>query len=462
MTNKGGKPKIRGGSGDARKAALEVLFEWSKRGGTVDRILWKKCGLLTDTRDQSLVRTMIYGVLQQRAALDYILEQFARQPLPRYKRIVRYALRIGLYQLLYLDRVPAHAAIHETVAALKNCGQPPQIAGLVNGVLRNILRSKEQGDWHPLSSAPPEVRLNHPAWLVDRWLQRYGEQETERLCRSNNSPPPLVLRVNTRKIDLDSYLSLLRAAGIEAEKGKFAPEAVRLLESGGGPERLPGFQEGYFQVQDEGAQLISYLLGPLMTGRCLDACAGLGGKTSHLAQLLPAATRLEAVEPSAERRRLFKENMRRLGLPEVPLFAGTLQQLAERQEERDAYQAILLDAPCSGLGVIRRHPEIRWNRRPQDLEKYQLQQLELLRIGASLLAPAGVLVYATCSTEPEENEEVVRAFLAETKGFVLDNAARVLPGPARGLVTGIGCFQTTPGLQETDGFFGARLMREKA
>jgi len=458
---KGGKTKSRGGSGGVRKTALQVLSEWSRRGGTMDRILGEK-GRLTDPRDQSLARTMIYGVLQQKASLDYILGQFARQPLSRYKRIVRYALRIGLYQLLHLDRVPAHAAIHETVAALKNCGQPPQIAGLVNGVLRNILRRQEEGDWDPLSSAPPEVRLSHPPWLVDRWLKRYGRQATEILCRSNNSPPPLVLRVNTRKIDQDSYLSLLHSAGIKAEMGNFAPEAVRLLEPVGSPERLPGYQEGYFQVQDEGAQLISYLLGPLMAGRCLDACAGLGGKTSHLAQLLPAAIRLEAVEPSAERRRMFNENMKRLGLPEVPLFGETLQQFAGRPEERGAYQAILLDAPCSGLGVIRRHPEIRWNRQPQDLEKYQRQQLELLRIGASLLTPAGVLVYATCSTEPEENEEVVKAFLAGTKGFALDNAARVLPGTARRLVKEGGCFQTIPGLQETDGFFGARLRREKA
>jgi len=452
-----------GGKSDltVRDAALAVLLAWERQAQQpVDGLLRSECAGLSDERDHYLCKSLVYGVLQQKTLLDHILTPFGRKPLDRLKKIILFALRLGLYQLLFLDRIPPPIAVHETVASLKRRGQPAPLTGFANAVLRNVLRAREKGGLPSLEEVPLEVRCSHPAWLLDRWRARYGEELTARICSANNEPPPLVLRVNTWRISRAALRALLQKEGIVSEEGEFSPEALYLPEHRGGLERLPGFRQGYFQVQDEGAQLISYLLSPFSAGNFVDCCAGLGGKTSHLRQQLPDADQLTAIEPHAGRRRLFKENMERLG-QSVPLFAGTLQEYCRQQEKGEATGA-LLDAPCSGLGVIRRHPEIRWNRKQGDLAVYGQQQRELLSLAASLLRLGGRLVYATCSTEPEENEEVVQQFLAEEEGFILQNASDVLPAAARILVDRQGFFRTIPGRHNLDGFFGAILLKAAA
>ena len=447
-------------SSSARQAAIEVLLQWEKEGGPVDSLVKTFSSGLTDPRDHYLLKTLVYGVLQNSTLLDFILQQFARQPLNRLKKSVLLCLRLGLYQLLFLDRIPPPIAINETVALLNRRTLPKQLTGLVNAILRNVLRKQEKGNWQPFDIDDPVVRWSHPAWLVDRWRDRYGNQLATRVCQGNNEQPPLVLRVNGRKIDRTQYLDLLHRSDIAARTGCFSPDAVYLLDHRGSPEKLPGYGEGFFQVQDEGAQLISYLLEPLTDGFYLDCCAGLGGKTGHLAQLLPAGGRLVAIEPHPERQELFSENMERLEISGIELFRGSLQEYRSGDKCGRLFNGILLDAPCSGLGVIRRHPEIRWNRKPEDLAIYQRQQLELLNLATGLLGPGGVLVYATCSTEPEENEEVVQRYLASQPEMLLENGGQRLPAAARCLVNDKGYFQTVPGQTELDGFFGAVLRRK--
>lgn len=444
----------------ARDAALEVLLQWEKKGGTVDTLLRKSSSGLADPRDHFLLKTLVYGVLQNRTLLDFRLQQFSRMPLNRLKKMVLLCLRLGLYQLLFLDRTPPPIVINETVALLKKRAQPRQLTGLVNAMLRNVLRRQEQGDWQPLEIADPAVRWSHPAWLVERWQRHYGAQLTAAICKSDNEPAPQVLRVNSRKIARQQYLDLLHQAGIAAKNGGFSPDAIYLTNHRGSPEKLPGYREGYFQVQDEGAQLISYLLCPLTAAPYLDCCAGLGGKTTHLAQALPAGASLVAVEPHLQRQLLFLDNTKRLGFSEIELFKGSLQDFIGRKKEKRLFAGILLDAPCSGLGVIRRHPEIRWNRSPEDLATYSRQQQELLALASSLLQPGGTLVYATCSTEPEENEEVIGKFLAGHRELSAENCRTRLPESARSLVNGQGCFRTRPGQSGLDGFFAAVLRKE--
>ena len=440
-----------------RDAALDVLLRWESKAQPVDALLGQACAVLPDERDHFLLKSLVYGVLQQRTLLDHTLAPFVRQPPGRLKKVVLLSLRLGLYQILFLDRIPPPIAVHETVAALRRRGQPRQLIGFANAVLRNILREREKGGWQPWRDAPLYVRCSHPAWMVERWERRFGRPITEQVCAFNNTPPPLVLRVNTTVISRAAYLALLQREGIGGEEGLFAPEAVYVKDHRGGPERLPGFGQGYFQVQDEGAQLISHLLGPFVDGLYIDCCSGLGGKTSHLRQLLPQSGHLEAIEPHAGRRRLFRENMTRLGMS-VPLFEGTLQQYSQKEGFPKA-AGVLLDAPCSGLGVIRRHPEIRWNRTEKGLAIYQQQQLALLFLASDLLQPGGRLVYATCSTEPEENETVVDQFLSGHPDFVPGNCVEVLPESAAILVDHHGFFRTIPGRHGLDGFFGALLVK---
>lgn len=425
----------------------------------MDSLIRDQAPGLGDPRDHYLLKTLVYGVLQNRTLLDFTLQQFCRQPLSRLKKIILLCLRLGLYQLLFLDRMPAPVVINETVTVLKQRAQPRQLAGLVNAILRNVLRKQEKGAWQPLHVADPAVRWSHPAWLVERWQQRYGAQLTAAICQSDNAPAPLVLRVNSRKIARQQYLDLLHQSGFTAKSGGFSPDAVYLVDHRGGPEKLPGFQDGFFQVQDEGAQLISYLFGPLTAGSYLDCCAGLGGKTTHLAQMLPAGGSLLAVEPNRQRQSLFFDNTRRLGFAGIELFKGSLREFSAGNKGQKLFAGILLDAPCSGLGVIRRHPEIRWNRNPADLTAHNRQQRELLDLAAELLQPGGILVYATCSTAPEENEEVIGAFLAGHRGLVAENCRKRLPAAAHPLVNSRGYLQTRPGQMEMDGFFGALLRK---
>ncbi|MCL7486867.1 MAG: 16S rRNA (cytosine(967)-C(5))-methyltransferase RsmB [Desulfobulbaceae bacterium] len=405
--------------------------------------------------DRHLAVMMVQGVLRQMQYLDAIISRFARHPLAKMKPLTLMALRVGAYQLLFLDRVPDSAAVNETVKVLQAERQPKWIVSFANAILRNISRQKEELPGLDTAGKNGRAVLNHPAWLVKRWQQRYGVEKTGEICRLNNQEPFLALRANTLSSDAQSLIRLFSEAGVKAHEGRYATDAL-ILDSQAGPVAgLPGYDRGFFHVQDEAAQLVTKLLGPFEDrGLYLDACAGLGGKTCQLAQLVPAGAQLFAVEPSRHRFQLLQENLQRLGLEKrVGIFQGRV-----GEKGTDKFHGILVDAPCSGTGVIRRHPDIRWNRRPRDLRMYQRQQVEILRQAANLLLPGGILVYATCSMEPEENEQVIEIFLSGNREFSVSNARHFLPGAAAELVNSAGFFSSTPA-QGLDGFFGVRLVR---
>jgi 16S rRNA (cytosine967-C5)-methyltransferase len=407
--------------------------------------------------DRQLATNIIYGTLRLRQSLDLILQDLCTQPLTKLKPFVYQALTVGLYQIFFLDRIPESAAVNESVKALQAAHLPKKLQGFVNGVLRNSIRRRDKIQALLANSTQPI--LNHPQWLSTRWKKRYGWEETIRICQQNNKQPPLTLQVNACNTGREQLLKTLAAAGITAQKGNYSEDALILNNYHGGVSRLPGYSEGDFQVQDQGAQLLARLFGPMTPqGEYLDGCAGVGGKTSVMLQLGQAVqARVFAVEPDRERQETFKENMRRLH-PEqpVPLFPGTLQDFSAACQTR--FHGILLDAPCSGTGVTGRHPDIRWNRRAEDLPNYQKTQLELLQKAASLLRPQGILIYATCSLEEEENEEVIKYFLAANTNFSREDCTEFLPPAARSLIKN-GSFAPLPE-PGIDGFFGARLVRE--
>ena len=449
----------------ARAAAIEILSQWEKTAQPIDRLLDE--GLppdaLADRRDYSLTMALVYGVLRWRGYLDWLLTDYSRHPLDKMKSRTRQALRVGLYQLLFMDRVPAAAALNETVKALKSAGQPGWLIGFVNGLLRNLSRRRPElpAPGQVDAALPAAAALSHPDWLFERWQKRYGRNQALAICRQNNSQPPLSLRVNTKLTTVAQFIKNLSQAGLAAQPGFFAPAAVRLTEYSGPVAQIPGYAEGCFQVQDEAAQLVAGLLLPLRPGQSyLDGCAGLGGKTSQLAEMLPAGdppARLLAVEPNERRLRLLKENLARLQLAApVHIFHTGLETLRDQPGQ---FAGILLDVPCSGLGVIRRHPDIRWSRQPADLGRYRQKQLALLGLAAPLAAPGGIVVYATCSMEPEENEEVVLGFLAAHPEFALTDGKNFLPPAAAELVDGQGFLRTVPDERGLDGFFAARLVK---
>jgi 16S rRNA (cytosine967-C5)-methyltransferase len=410
--------------------------------------------------DRGLVKTLVYGVLRQKEYLDHIIRSFAKHPLRKMKPRTLMALRVGTFQLLFLSRIPQSAAVNATVNTLKEAGQPTWLIGFVNGLLRTISRSRANLPTADQMAVGEPPLLNHPAWLIERWQSKFGRETARAICTANNAEPPLTLRVNGRRTSRTLLRELLTKSGIAVGNGLYSPLGLVIDAYPGSIGSLPGYDGGHFQIQDEAAQLASLLIGPLPSlCRVLDGCAGLGGKTSHLAEMLPPDGAIVAVEPDPRRYGLLRENLRRLGhgAAVLPIRTDLRSYAATRPQPFDA---ILIDAPCSGTGVIRRQPDIRWNRQPEDLATYQQTQIHLLEIAASLLKPGGALVYATCSLEPEENEEVVRLLHQRCPQFTVENAVPLLPEAARRLVDPSGFFSPCPA-DGLDGFFAARLIDQR-
>ncbi len=435
----------------ARRLAITCLTNWSGTGkpiqGYIDTLIHAS-GLSSE--DRQLAVMLVMGVLRRQGYLDQIISRFAKTSLSKMKPLTLVALRVGILQLCLLERIPDAAAVNETVAALKKMRQPAWLLGFVNGVLRSITRQKE-------SLPQPESfgsEIDYPAWLSERWQQHFGKEAMQAICTMNSLEPQLCL--HSLGIEREKLAQQLAGQGINSIPGRYAPDSLLVPEWRGAVTTLPSFTEGLFQVQDQAAQLACMLLGPFKEqGRYLDGCAGLGGKTCALAALLPAGASLLAVEPDDRRVRLLRENLARQQMEKrVSIFHGSLEDFAATQPL--PFDGILLDAPCSGTGVIRRHPDISWNRQPDDFATYQTVQLGLLKTAAPLLATNGVLVYATCSIEPEENQQVLERFLTSQKGFCLTNCQELLPSAAAGLLDKQGCFAPLPS-EEIDGFFAARM-----
>ena len=441
----------------ARFAAIETLRILKEERTPVKQIFDK---LLNDkpirANDRQLANNIIYGVLRNQESLDRMLQHLCGKHFKKLNPFVQQALNVGLYQIIYLDRIPDSAAVNESVKAAQAARLPKRLHGFINGVLRNSIRKSDE--LQAILKDPDKPLLNHPHWLVQRWTKRLGKEQTLAICQQNNKQPSLILQANSCKIQRDALLQLLTDSGISAEKCVFSDTGIELAGFHGSITDLPGFEEGLFQIQDQGAQLLCQLLLPIQPeGEYLDACAGVGGKSSMLLQLMQNSdAKLTAIEPEKGRQKKFKQNLSRLhpGVT-IPLFQGTLQEYAQQGAKQ--FHGILLDAPCSGTGVTGRHPDIRWNRREEDFLKYQSTQLELLKSAATLLAPGGILVYASCSLETEENEQVVQHFLSNHPDFTVEDCSKQLP-QGKNIFIHDGFFAPLP-QPGMDGFFGARLRK---
>jgi 16S rRNA (cytosine967-C5)-methyltransferase len=377
-----------------------------------------------------------------------------RSPLARLEPAVLVALRLGLYQLLSLERVPAYAAVD---ASVRLAGRARRAAaGLANAVLRRAAAAGRDGLPLPDAAADPVARLavewSHPRWLVERWAREFEPDELVRLLASDNVRGPVTLRANRLRTTRDSLLAELAAAGPEASPGSWGPDAVVIRR---GAARLRGtaaWRAGRFAFQGEASQLVAPLLAPAPGMRILDACAAPGGKTSHAAALLGdgQVIALDARVTGAAR---IAREAARLGAGAVRAVAGD----ARRPPLRGPFDAVLVDAPCSGLGTLRRHPEVRWRRRPEDVVRLAALQREILDGVAPLVRDGGVLVYAVCTLAREENADVIREFTAAWPRFTVDDLSRTVTGRARTALTPEGFLRTLPHRDDLDGFFIARL-----
>lgn len=435
-----------------RDAALDALLAVDTRSAftalAVDAALRRRH---LDARARSYVTETVFGVLRRRGTIDWMLSVCTNRPLESLHPVVRNILRLSAYEIIFMQSVPGPVACNEAVNLAKHRGQR-RAAGFINAVCRAVLRRHEAADWPwPSPDADPAAALSvmtsHPRWLAARWIERFGIEEAWRLCEANNETPPLHVRTNTLKTTRDQLARLLATDGAEVEPGRWAPEALYVRGLGRLTDNA-AFQAGLFAVQDEGAQLVARALAPLPGQRVIDLCAAPGGKTTHLAQLMENRGQIVAVDVHPGKLRLIEENVTRLGITIVQTLAADGRELPGRLEPADG---VLLDAPCSGLGVLRRRPDLRWQQRDEALGALAGQQRELLEAAARLTRPGGVLVYSTCSTEPEETSAVVDAFLSDNPGFVREE-----PPLHVDLADGGYLF---PHRHGTDGFFIARLRR---
>jgi len=401
---------------------------------------------------------LAYGVIRHLLTLDHILSFYIKESGQGVTPAIRDVLRLAVYQMGYLDKIPERAAVNEAVEAAKKSGGRGA-AGFVNAVLRSYLRNPGKVRYPDPKAAPYSclsLEYSYPEWLAKRWVGRVGFDEASALMAAGNATPPLTLRVNTLKTDRDTLVRLLGEAGIGCSPTTYAPYGVT-LETGSPVTELPGYKEGLFAVQDEAAQLVPLLLSPKAGDRILDACAAPGGKSAHIAALAGGEVKVVAMDIGLDKTRVLTENIRRLGASNVmPFIADAGAPLPFK----DHFDSTLLDAPCSALGVIRRRPEIKYARLEKDIKRLAALQARMLRNLALAIRPGGVLVYSVCSTEPEEGELQVEGFLKEDVGFVLEDARAFLPLGAGELVTEGGYMRTWPHLQGTDGFFAARLRKK--
>jgi 16S rRNA (cytosine967-C5)-methyltransferase len=399
-----------------------------------------------ERRDRAFLMELVYGVIRYRDTLDWILKKLLQKPrMPRGYTLNN--LRCGIYQIFFM-RVPDWAAVNEAV------NMERRNRGLVNAVLRNALRRQQELDSELKDMEDPEspesisVLTSHPLWLIKRWIKRFGPEEAYRLARANNIVPQLTLRVNTLRASRQEVLKRLGVMGIGAEPTALSPDGIRI-------EGRLAFGEledlgGLVLAQDEAAQLIALMLGPLPGERVLDACAAPGGKTTHIAQLMKDTGEVVAVDMDEGRIRVLEENISSLG----PTSVKVLQADVTKLKGLAPFDRVLLDAPCTALGTIRRNPDVKYRHGRGDPGRFGEKQLAMLRSVSAMVKPGGTLVFCTCSTEPEEGEDVVREFLKTSGDFFIIKDA---PVPASLLRDGL--LRTFTHRHGTDGFFGARMKK---
>ena len=445
----------------ARVAAYDVLRMVGTGRQDLPQALAKVRSRLEDDRDRALAGEIATGSLRWQAALDRIVSEATGRPLARLDPEVLDVLRLTLFQLIHLDRVPASAAVNDAVSLTKRAGKG-SAAGLVNAVLRRVSRGRDklQLPVRPSdttdSAAVREylsVTLSQPGWLAERWVARYGFEAAESWAGFNNAPAPLTLRINTLKTTREAVIASLAREGVHVEPARFGPDALVVLD--GNPVLTTVAGDGSFFVQDEASQLVALFVGARPGERILDTCASPGGKTTAMAAAMSDDGLIVATDLRGRRVELLARTVAVSGARSIRVLRADAEQPLPFSP---VFDAVLVDAPCSGLGIIRRDPDVKWRRTEADFVALASAQRRLLDQAAGVLRPGGRLIYATCSSEPEENDEVVDAFLEARPDFRPGQPPE-LSEAVQSLVDRSGRMRTLPHKDRLESFFAATLVK---
>ncbi|MFW6036164.1 MAG: 16S rRNA (cytosine(967)-C(5))-methyltransferase RsmB [Halothermotrichaceae bacterium] len=390
---------------NSRRLALEILLK-IEEGAYSNIVLDSSLDKIEDSRDKALITELVYGVIRQRNRLDYIIRQFSRWSVKELDKPVLLALRLGIYQIEFLDKIPGRAAVNESVNAVKKYVNRGAV-GFTNGILRSYLRNKKKISYPNKSDRVNYLKTyySHPEWLVKLWLKEYEYEETRRLCRYNNTAPDTIIRINRLKYSDKEVINELKENNIVV-RPTTVPGFYRIKQSGKITE-LPFYEKGGFIVQGAAAGLAGYILNPEPGMKVLDMAAAPGGKTTHIAQLMNNKGSITALDIYGHKLKLLKENCQRLGVKNVNVIKND----ARTYTSKNRYDMILVDAPCSGLGLIRQKPEIKWNRSYKDIEELRQIQLQIMNNAVGLVKTGGEILYSTCTLSRQENQFVVEKIL---------------------------------------------------
>ena len=449
---------------DSRQYALNLLDRFDRYGSTLDRLIDDSSDDLGSLlkRDRDFIFALVFGVLRWRDQLDFYIQSISSRPLRKITPTILNILRLGTFQIIHMNRIPVSAAVNTAVELTKAIA-PIWVTKFVNAILRNLARNHHQIQFPRIDKDPVPAlatKYAYPEWMVKRWIDRFGVTETDALCNAGNGIPPITLRANTLQINRDQLVEQLKDHFDSIRPTAVSPDGLACKHPQATLTALPGFKQGLFQVQDEAAQLVSFLLSPKPGEVILDACAGVGGKTGHIAQLMGNNGSIIALDSNAGRLAALRAQMMRLKISIVKeiqydlLGSASLPSGCPHQFDR-----ILIDAPCSGMGVIRRNPDTKWRLSVEDLEKYGTNQLKLIESLSTLVKPAGRLVYAVCSNEAEETDAVLKRFLNRHPEFrlCLCPALSAVAAPDDLLTNGM--LKTFPHRHRMDGFFAVGLKR---
>lgn len=446
-----------------RETAVKILYDIDKKGAYSNISLSKhlESRSLKDI-DRAFITEMVYGILKWKLTIDFIISNFSKIKIKKISPWILNILRIGVYQLIFIDKVPVSAACNESVKLAKRYGHAAS-SKYVNGVLRNISRNKETikyPDKKEDLSKFLSIKYSHPIWMVNDWLNRYGEEFTEELLKNNNEVPPFTIRTNTLKISKADLKKILEEEGFEVDDGQYAKDAL-IIKNPKSLQRIDAFKKGYFQVQDESSMFVASILDPEPGDFVLDVCSAPGGKATHLAQLMNNKGAIVARDIYTHKIGLIDESVKRLGIDiiKTEVFdAITFDKKHEGQVDK-----VLVDAPCTGLGIIRRKPDIKWRRKKEDKDKIIKLQKKILSTSSKYVKEDGIIVYSTCTIEPEENEHIIEKFLENNKDFCLEDIWQHLPKQLESLPKGYnqkkGYIQLYTNKHGVDGFFIAKMRR---
>lgn len=446
-----------------RQLAFVALKDIQKHGAYTDIALDRVLRTATlNSADRGLLTELVYGCVRRSRTLDALIDQLGKKKATQQPPELRRILHIGLYQLRYQDRIPASAAVNTSVELAKTNGFKG-LTGVVNGMLRQYSRLAEAAPEPLQLPQEPIQRLgilhSFPDWIIQMWLEQIGIEETEQLCQWLNQSPTIDLRINTLKVSIEEVEAAMSTAGVAVQRVPHLPQALRIIGSAGAIGQLPGFNEGWWTIQDSSAQLVSHLLDPQVGDVVIDACAAPGGKTTHIAELMQDQGNIWACDKTASRLKKVQENTQRLRLKSIQICTGDSRNLPEFINISDSealLQAdrVLLDAPCSGLGTLHRRPDIRWRSTPANITELSVLQSELLEQAATWVKPGGILVYATCTLHPQENEKVIQSFLAHHSQWQIEAPLNSI---LETLATPEGWIKVWPQRYHMDGFFMVRL-----